>query len=266
MTRLVLTVLTLLVSSAFLAAAEPQAPEPRPPDARAPDARPPEPRPPDARPPDQRPPGERAPDQRPPGQRPPDQRPPDPMRETLFPPDLLMRNAEAIGLTDLQRESLMAEMRKAEGRFRELEPQMRKEMQVLFDLTKEERPDPEKVLAQLDKAMAAEREMKRTHMAFMVAIKNILTPAQQAQLQELRPKPPAPPAPDAPQGVPPGSIKEKMDRVQAGLKEWKDAGRDPVPVDQILREFDPFIKERKFAEAEAVLDRALEALRKDEKK
>jgi len=266
MTRLVLTVLTLLVSSAFLAAAEPQAPEPRPPDARAPDARPPEPRPPDARPPDQRPPGERAPDQRPPGQRPPDQRPPDPMRESLFPPELVMRNAEAIGLTDLQRESVMAEMRKAEGRFREFDPQIRKEMQAMLDLTKEERPDPEKVLAQLDKVLAAEREMKRTHMALMIAIKNILTPAQQAQLQELRPKPPAPPTPDAPQGVPPGSIKEKMDRVQAGLKEWKDAGRDPVPVDQILREFDPFIKERKFAEAEAVLDRALEALRKDEKK
>jgi hypothetical protein len=266
MNRLILTIISVLVWSAGIAGAQQQPPEPRPPDQRPPGERAPDQRPPEQRPPGERAPDQRPPDQRPPGQRPPDQRPPDPMRESLFPPDFVMRNAQQIGLTELQRESFMAEMRKVEGRFREFDQQIRKEMQVLFDLTKEECPDAEKVLAQLDKVLAAEREMKRTHMALMLGIKNILTPAQQMQLQELRPKPPGPPTPDAPQGVPPGSIRDKMQKVQAGMQQWKAAGRDPVPVDQIMREVDPLMKERKFAEAEAVLDRALEILGKDENK
>ena len=199
----------------------------------------------------------------PPPQRP--QRPPDPMAESLFPPELLMRNAQEIGLTDEQKESLKSEIQKAQARFPVLQQQVQKEQQAMADLVKEERPDAEKVLAQFDNVLAVEREMKRTYMALLIAIKNRLTPAQQTQLQELKPKPAAAAPPPAPEGVPPGSLQEKMQQVQARVKEWQAAGRDPAPVIRIMREFESLMKDRKFIDAEAVLDRALGLLGEEQK-
>jgi Spy/CpxP family protein refolding chaperone len=49
--------------------------------------------------------------------------------------------------------------------------------------------DEQQVLAQLDKVLNAEREVKRTQIALMVRIKNKLKPEQQARLRQLRSKP-----------------------------------------------------------------------------
>ena len=46
--------------------------------------------------------------------------------------------------------------------------------------------DEAAVLAQADKVMALEREVKRTHLALLVRIKNALTDAQKARLTALR--------------------------------------------------------------------------------
>jgi hypothetical protein len=44
-------------------------------------------------------------------------------------------------------------------------------------------------MAQLDKVLNTEREVKRTQIALMVRIKNKLTPEQQSRLRQLRGKP-----------------------------------------------------------------------------
>jgi len=46
--------------------------------------------------------------------------------------------------------------------------------------------DESAVLAQLDKVLAAEREIKRTQLTLMIRIKNKLTAQQQSLLEELR--------------------------------------------------------------------------------
>jgi hypothetical protein len=45
------------------------------------------------------------------------------------------------------------------------------------------------VLAQADKVMNLEREIKKTHLSLLVRIKNLLTAAQQEKLTALRRKP-----------------------------------------------------------------------------
>lgn len=45
-------------------------------------------------------------------------------------------------------------------------------------------------MGQLDKLLAAVREIKRTQLTLLVRIKNRLTPEQQARLRERRGKPP----------------------------------------------------------------------------
>ncbi len=114
---------------------------------------------------------------------------PDPVGENLFPPELIMSHQEAIGLAPEQKTYLREELRKAQGQFTDLQWQLQDAMEALGSMLKQNSVDEQAVLAQLDKVLAAEREIKRTQISLMVRIKNKLTPEQQARLRELRGKP-----------------------------------------------------------------------------
>lgn len=112
--------------------------------------------------------------------------PPDPIAQNLFPPEMVMHHREDIGLTDEQSNAIKQELRKASARFNELQWQIQDDMEAMDKLTREANVDEQKVLAQLDKILNAEREMKRTQLAITIRIKNKLTPDQQAKLRELQ--------------------------------------------------------------------------------
>jgi Spy/CpxP family protein refolding chaperone len=119
-------------------------------------------------------------------QQPPSQ---DPIAENLFPPDQVLANQKAIGLDDAQRNYVRAEVLKAQTRFTELQFQLQDAMESLVMLLKQNPVDEAQVMAQLDKVLNAEREVKRTQIALMVRIKNKLTPEQQSRLRQSRGKP-----------------------------------------------------------------------------
>ena len=116
------------------------------------------------------------------------QPPTDPIGENLFPPELLMQHQQALGLSEDQKNLIKAEIRKAQMRFTELQWQLQDEMETMASLLKQDRVDEQQVLAQLDKILNLEREIKRTHFALIIRIKNKLTPEQQARLQEIKNK------------------------------------------------------------------------------
>lgn len=116
------------------------------------------------------------------------QPPPDPIGEHLFPPELLMQHQQAIGLSEEQKAFVKAEIRKAQTRFTELQFQLQDEVETMAALVKQDRVDEQTVLAQLDKILNLEREIKRTHFVLVVRIKNKLTPEQQARFQEIKNK------------------------------------------------------------------------------
>ncbi len=111
---------------------------------------------------------------------------PDPVRGNLFPPELIMRNQKAIGLTDEQKTTIRGELLQAQTRFTELQWELQDEVESLVSLLKQEKVDEQQALAQLDKVLDVEREVKRAQIGLMVRIKNKLTPEQQAQLREIR--------------------------------------------------------------------------------
>ena len=241
MIRTLLTALGLLVLIAGLVGAQPQPQVPPPPPLQPQPAQPP----------------------------PPPQRPPDPIAENLFAPELVARYAQEIGLTDEQKEALKPEVEKAQARFKQLQPQIQQEVQAGAALLKEERPDTEKVLAQLDKVLAAEREMKRAQIGLMIVIKSKLTAAQQTQLQEFRQKLAAEAPRPGPGQMPPASFQAKVQKIQATMRQWQTEGRDLSGVTEALtqlkQELEPLMKQQKFAEAEAVLDRALTLMGEEQK-
>ncbi len=110
----------------------------------------------------------------------------DPFADAFFPPELIMQNQQTLGLTAEQKSLLRTEVQKAQTRFTDLQWQLQDEMQRLTALARETSPSEEKILAQLDKVLNLEREIKRTHITLVVRMKRSLTPEQQRQLQELR--------------------------------------------------------------------------------
>ena len=114
--------------------------------------------------------------------------PSDPIGENMFPPELVMQHQQALGLTDEQKTLLKTELRQAQTRFTELQWQLQDEMEKMVELVKQDRVDESQTLAQLDKILNLEREIKRAQIALLVRIKNRLSPEQQLKLREIRSK------------------------------------------------------------------------------
>jgi Spy/CpxP family protein refolding chaperone len=116
------------------------------------------------------------------------QQPNDPIGESLFPPELVMQHQQAIGLSEDQKNFLKTEIRKAQARFTDLQWQLQDEAERLVLLLKQDQVDEQQTLAQLDKILSAEREIKRAQFALLIQIKNKLTPDQRAKLIEIKSK------------------------------------------------------------------------------
>ncbi len=114
----------------------------------------------------------------------------DPIGQSFFAPELVIQHQEAIGLSAEQKEYLKTEIRQAQLKFTELQWKLQDEMEKLVGLAKQPRVDEQQALAQLEKVLAAEREIKKQQVTLLVRIKNKLTPEQQGKLSELRGKPP----------------------------------------------------------------------------
>ena len=113
----------------------------------------------------------------------------DPLGENLFPPELVMQHQEALGLTEEKITLLETELHQAQARFADLQEQLQAEAEKMVELVKQGRLDESKTLAQLDKILNLEREIKRAQIALLVRIKNRLSPEQQVKLREIRSKP-----------------------------------------------------------------------------
>ncbi len=114
---------------------------------------------------------------------------PDPLGQYLFPPDLVMQHQQEIGLTEEQKIFIKGEVQRATARFNELQWQIQEEMETMVSLVREATVDEQRMLAQLDKILNVEREIKRTHLMLVIRIKNRLTPEQQARLQAIKKNP-----------------------------------------------------------------------------
>lgn len=113
---------------------------------------------------------------------------PDPLGQSFFPPQLVMQNQQAIGLSDEQKSYLRTEIRDAQMKFTDLQWKLQDEAEKMVSLVRQPHVDEQQALAQLEKVLSVEREVKRAQIALLVHIKNKLTPEQQDKLEELRNK------------------------------------------------------------------------------
>jgi len=113
----------------------------------------------------------------------------DPIGQSFFAPELVFHHQEASGRGAEQKEYFKSEIRQAQLKFTELQWKLQDEMEKMVTLARQPHVDEQQLLAQLEKVLAAEREIKREQVTLLVRIKNKLTPEQQGKLSELRGKP-----------------------------------------------------------------------------
>ena len=117
------------------------------------------------------------------------QPPSDPLGENLFPPELVMQHLQTLGLIEEKKAFLETELRQAQTRFSELQEELQGEAEKMIELVKVGRVNESQALAQLDKILNLEGDIKRMQIALLIKIKNGLTPEQQTKLREIQSKP-----------------------------------------------------------------------------
>jgi len=122
-------------------------------------------------------------------QQPPQPRTPKPPHDPfgpMFPPEMVMQNQRELGLTDQQKTYMRTEIGKTSARFNDLQWQLHDSMEVLHETMKANQVNEQQALAQLDRVLETEREIKRLHMELAIKIKNNLTPEQKQKLHSMR--------------------------------------------------------------------------------
>jgi Spy/CpxP family protein refolding chaperone len=170
----------------------------------------------------------------------------DPIADAFFPPELIGKMHEQLGLSEDQGTTLQNAFQETQQRIQTLQQDMQREAEKLAELAKPEKVEEKAVAAQADKVLDLERQMKHAQLSLLVLIKNTLTAEQQAKLREVKA-----------QGA---GIEAKMKQVQEAVQKWQQGGRDLSPLQPIKTEMESAMAQGKFAEVNAALDRALKIL------
>jgi Spy/CpxP family protein refolding chaperone len=129
-------------------------------------------------------------------------KPPDPLGHLMFPPDMIMNHARQLNITEEQKAFMRSEIQKTTASFQDLQWKLQDQVELLQETMKSTAVNEQQALAQLDKVLDLEREIKRLHIGLAVRLKNRLTPEQQEQLHKTRDHLRTPGAP----GHPPNQI------------------------------------------------------------
>ena len=110
----------------------------------------------------------------------------DPIKHLLFPPDLIMKHRSKLDLNDEQQDILKSEMQLAQSTVFDFRWEMNDESEKMAQLIKTTPIDESELLAQADKVMALEHQIKRIHLTLLIRLKNMLSPQQIETLRRLR--------------------------------------------------------------------------------
>ena len=112
--------------------------------------------------------------------------PADPIKKLLYPPDLIMSHRSELNLDKQQENTIREELRETQSVVFDLRWQMKDESGRLAEMLQATPINEAAVLNQADKVMGLEQQVKRTHLAMLVRLKNMMNDTQRAQLMEYR--------------------------------------------------------------------------------
>ncbi len=109
----------------------------------------------------------------------------DPVGESLFPPDFILEHGQDINLTTEQKTAIRNEVKNTQSKFTDLQFQLQDETQNFATMLKQPKVDEKQALAELDKVLDLERQIKRLHVGMALRVKNTLNADQLEKLKQL---------------------------------------------------------------------------------
>jgi len=106
--------------------------------------------------------------------------------KNLFPPELILSNQDALGLTDDQIAAMKKLLNDTHAKTLDIHVDLQRATERLNNALEPSKIDEAAALAAADQAMTLEAQVKRAHMTLMIRIKNLLTEEQQAKAAALR--------------------------------------------------------------------------------
>jgi hypothetical protein len=174
--------------------------------------------------------------------------------EQVLSPDVVLGNAEALGLTNEQQQQLQEAIAPLQRAMWPAQQHMRARNDELVELLAAPKPDEAAVLAKFAELESAEAKVKALRLRMTLAAKAVLSAEQQAKAASLRDGGSA--------GVPKYGdgklITEKLQRVRDGIARMQREGRD---VEQVRALWDEFQKRAELRHHQLALKALNEALR-----
>jgi PAS domain-containing protein len=176
--------------------------------------------------------------------------------EQVIPPDLVLAQAVALGLSPQQRRAVQQVQAETQPRLPPLLRQIREQRDALVALLQQEKPEEAAVLAQFEKLNGVETELKRLRLQMTVGVKRILTAEQQEKALELQAQrlTGSGPAPG------PDTVRAKLQRVKEGLEQWRREGRDVTALRALWERFREAEDRGHYRQARQALDEAIALL------
>lgn len=106
-------------------------------------------------------------------------------RGRLFPPEIVLRNATALKLTDAQRKTIRTEIVKVQTAVAGVDVELMEEGLAMQEAIDKSPIDRNTVLTHAENVFAAESRKKRAWIEMLINIKNALTPAQIDSLRSI---------------------------------------------------------------------------------
>jgi hypothetical protein len=190
-------------------------------------------------------------------------------RGDLFPPDLILREAETLGLTDQQRDSVTALVKETKHAFADGQSKLKDATGTLGQSLKTSSVPEQKALDEFSAILEAEKDMKRAQFLMLMRAKNLLTPGQQEKLraivESLPPKGGKKPASESNSKDVREELNARMQKVQVEVDRWRREGRDPAPILELMKTFGDQMQAGQFPEAKETLQHALDRLNTPER-
>jgi len=110
----------------------------------------------------------------------------EPVADQLFAPELIMKYQRDIALTEGQQRMIKEAMQRAQAKFLDVQWLIQGESATLVQLLGARPVDENAVLAQIDRVLNLEREIKRAQLSLLIQIKNTLSDQQITRLMALK--------------------------------------------------------------------------------
>lgn len=184
----------------------------------------------------------------------------DPFKEALIPPNFLMEHREELKLTEKQITAIETISEESRNRLRDHSTHVEQAVRKLTGILKKSRIDEQSALTQLDLVLEAETPLKKLHLKTMIRIRNQLTANQIVHAKSLRSEYNEKSSPD--RAALEKRLHGKVESVKTSVEELAQTGNPPFEVIEMMQKFPDLMQSGKTEKAEAVLDRALEFLKR----